>query len=132
MLSMHAFANVQKITGSIMARARSTEKTTEEQETLYPHPRKIAALEGHAEAKRILAESLKRGALHHAWLITGGKGIGKAIMKEMLRMGKGLGCVNAWVLTDKNNVAANGLYKSVGGNFSDEETVMYEFEINEE
>ena len=58
-----------------------------------------------------------------------GKGIGKAIMNEMLNLGKGLGCVNAWVLTDKNNVAANGLYKSVGGSISDEETVMYEFDV---
>lgn len=56
-----------------------------------------------------------------------GRGIAKAIMKEMLRLGKGLGCVNAWVLTDRNNTAAVGLYKSVGGNFSEEETVMYEF-----
>ncbi|MEW6086400.1 MAG: GNAT family N-acetyltransferase [Chloroflexota bacterium] len=61
-----------------------------------------------------------------------GKGIAKAIMNEMLNMGKGLGCVNAWVLTDKNNTAANGLYKSVGGKFSEEETVMYEFGISEE
>lgn len=61
-----------------------------------------------------------------------GRGIGKAIMNEMLNLGKALGCVNAWVLTDKNNTAANGLYKSVGGNFSDEETVLYEFRINEE
>lgn len=61
-----------------------------------------------------------------------GKGIGKAIMNEMLKLGKGLGCVNAWVLTDKNNTAANGLYKSVGGKFSEEETVMYEFGISEE
>lgn len=61
-----------------------------------------------------------------------GKGIGKAIMNEMLKLGKRLGCVNAWVLTDKNNAAANGLYKSVGGSFSDEETVLYEFRINTE
>ncbi len=60
-----------------------------------------------------------------------GKGIGKAIMKEMLNVGKQLGCVNAWVLTDKNNAAANGLYKSIGGNFSNEETVMYEFRIDQ-
>jgi ribosomal protein S18 acetylase RimI-like enzyme len=57
-----------------------------------------------------------------------GKGVGKAIMNEMLNLGKQLGCVNAWVLTDKNNIAANGLYKSVGGRVSEEETVMYEFE----
>lgn len=61
-----------------------------------------------------------------------GKGIAKAIMNEMLKLGKGLSCVNAWVLTDKNNTAANGLYKSVGGKFSEEETVMYEFGISEE
>ncbi len=61
-----------------------------------------------------------------------GKGIAKAIMNEMLNMGKRLGCVNAWVLTDKNNTAANGLYKSVGGKISEEETVMYEFGISGE
>lgn len=61
-----------------------------------------------------------------------GKGIAKAIMNEMLNLGKQLGCVNAWVLTDKNNTAAKGLYKSVGGNFSDEETVMYEFKISKQ
>lgn len=61
-----------------------------------------------------------------------GKGIGKAIMNEMLKLGKRFNCVNAWVLTDKNNVAANGLYKSVGGNISDEGTVMYEFATNDE
>ena len=61
-----------------------------------------------------------------------GKGVGKAIMEEMLSLGRRLGCVNAWVLTDKNNTAANGLYKSVGGLSSEEETVMYEFPLDEE
>ena len=61
-----------------------------------------------------------------------GKGIAKAIMKEILNLGKRLGCVNAWVLTDKNNTAAVGLYKSVGGNFTDEETVMYVFGNDQE
>jgi aminoglycoside 6'-N-acetyltransferase I len=56
-----------------------------------------------------------------------GKGIGKAIMTEILRLAGTIGCVNAWVLTDKNNDAANGLYKSVGGLISEEETVMYGF-----
>jgi aminoglycoside 6'-N-acetyltransferase I len=56
-----------------------------------------------------------------------GRGIGKAIMKEMLQLGQSLGCINSWVLTDKTNTAANGLYKSVGGQISEEETVMYGF-----
>lgn len=59
-----------------------------------------------------------------------GRGIAKAILKEMVRLGNELGCANAWVLTDKNNIAANGLYRSVGGKFSEEETVMYVFDAN--
>ena len=53
------------------------------------------------------------------------QGIGTAIMKEMLRLGQDLGCKIAWVLTEKENEAANGLYKSVGGVGSD--AVMFEF-----
>ncbi|MBN8532068.1 MAG: DNA polymerase III subunit delta' [Alphaproteobacteria bacterium] len=60
-----------------MARTRSTEKA-EEQEELFPHPRRITALEGHEAARRMMAEGLARGALHHAWLITGSRGVGKA------------------------------------------------------
>jgi aminoglycoside 6'-N-acetyltransferase I len=55
------------------------------------------------------------------------QGVGKAIMREMLQLAKQLGCVNAWVLTDRSNAAANALYKSVGGQIADGDTVMYEF-----
>jgi aminoglycoside 6'-N-acetyltransferase I len=57
-----------------------------------------------------------------------GKGIGKKIMREMLKVGIQLGWVNAWVLTDRNNSTANGLYSSLGGKISGEETVVHEFE----
>ena len=59
-----------------------------------------------------------------------GKGVGKAIMNELLRLGKQLGCVNAWVLTDRSNTAANRLYQSTGGQVAEGDTVMYEFEID--
>jgi aminoglycoside 6'-N-acetyltransferase I len=59
------------------------------------------------------------------------KGVGKAIMHEMLQLGRQLGCVNAWVLTDRSNAAANALYRSVGGQVADGDTVMYEFETAE-
>ena len=55
------------------------------------------------------------------------KGVGKAVMREMLRLGQRLGCVNAWVLTDRSNAAANALYHSVGGRAAEGDTVMYEF-----
>ena len=59
------------------------------------------------------------------------KGIGKALMKEMLLLGQELGCKTAWVLTEKDNIPANGIYKSVGGNVDEGDTVMYEFDIKE-
>ncbi len=55
------------------------------------------------------------------------KGIAKAIMKEIFQLGKNLGCTVAWVLTEKDNLAANKLYQSAGGENS--ETVMYEFKL---
>jgi len=58
-------------------------------------------------------------------------GIGKAIMKEMLNLGYGLGCRNAWVLTDRSNEPANRLYTSTGGQIGEEDTVMYEFDLPE-
>lgn len=55
------------------------------------------------------------------------KGIAKAMIKELFLLGKNLGCVNAWVLTESDNLPANRLYQSVGGEKS--EAVMYEFKI---
>lgn len=55
------------------------------------------------------------------------KGIGKAILKELFQLGKSLGCNTAWVGTDKDNLAANKLYQSLGGEIS--ETVMYDFKL---
>lgn len=57
-----------------------------------------------------------------------GQGIGKAIMKEMLRLGNQLGCKTAWTLTESDNTPANRLYKSAGGKADEGDTVMYEFE----
>ena len=44
----------------------------------FPHPRSTARLFGHASAERIMAEALASNKHHHAWLITGPEGIGKA------------------------------------------------------
>jgi aminoglycoside 6'-N-acetyltransferase I len=57
------------------------------------------------------------------------QGIGKAILKELLQLGRGLGCKNAWVLTDRSNEPANRLYMSAGGQVDSGETVLYEFDI---
>jgi DNA polymerase-3 subunit delta' len=46
----------------------------------FPHPRHTAALFGHQGAERALAEALAGGRMHHAWLLAGAKGIGKATL----------------------------------------------------
>lgn len=58
-----------------------------------------------------------------------GRGIGRAIMKGMLELGRELGCKNAWVLTDRGNEPANRLYRSAGGIADEEDTLMYEFDL---
>ena len=45
-----------------------------------PHPRETALLIGHAAAEAEFLSAFRRGRLHHAWLITGPKGVGKATL----------------------------------------------------
>ena len=45
-----------------------------------PHPRKSKKLIGHVQARTMFFDSLKSGKLHHAWLINGPAGIGKATL----------------------------------------------------
>ena len=44
----------------------------------FPHPRHSMDIFGHDQAQKIFATSLQSGRLHHAWLLTGPEGIGKA------------------------------------------------------
>jgi GNAT superfamily N-acetyltransferase len=44
-----------------------------------------------------------------------GRGIGKAILRELLDHARRLGCSEAWVLTDRANHVAMRLYSSTGG-----------------
>ena len=43
-----------------------------------PHPRDVFTLQGHEEAEAAFEASRARGRLHHAWLLTGPEGVGKA------------------------------------------------------
>lgn len=66
-----------------MARARVIDADTEappEADGLegWPHPRETAEVYGHAAAERVVADAIGSGRMHHAWLMTGTEGIGKA------------------------------------------------------
>lgn len=45
-----------------------------------PEPRSNPLLLGHAAAEATLAEAARAGRLHHAWLLTGPEGVGKATL----------------------------------------------------
>jgi ribosomal protein S18 acetylase RimI-like enzyme len=43
------------------------------------------------------------------------QGIGKALMQAILEEAKQSGCSEAWVLTERDNLAAMAMYRSAGG-----------------
>jgi DNA polymerase-3 subunit delta' len=45
-----------------------------------PHPRETFRFIGHAAEERALADALRGGRMHHAWLLAGPKGVGKATL----------------------------------------------------
>ncbi|WP_431299170.1 DNA polymerase III subunit delta' [Tabrizicola sp. BL-A-41-H6] len=45
-----------------------------------PHPRETAHLYGHAAAEAEVLSAFTTGRLHHAWMLTGPKGVGKATL----------------------------------------------------
>jgi aminoglycoside 6'-N-acetyltransferase I len=57
------------------------------------------------------------------------RGLGAAVVDALLDEGRRIGCVNAWVLTDRTNAAAMALYESCGGEAAKGDTVMFEFPL---
>ena len=45
-----------------------------------PHPRETGAIFGHVEAQAAFQQAFTSGRLHHAWMLTGPKGVGKATL----------------------------------------------------
>ncbi|HVH11797.1 MAG TPA: GNAT family N-acetyltransferase [Longimicrobium sp.] len=60
-------------------------------------------------------------ATHQGW------GLACRLMRTLLDHGRSLGCVQAWVGTDRDNAAANRLYASAGG--VPEAFVLYAFDL---
>jgi ribosomal protein S18 acetylase RimI-like enzyme len=61
-----------------------------------------------------------------------GRGVGKSVIRALLQHGEGLGCAEAWVLTERSNHAAMRLYASTGGQEASEDAVMFTFFLNAE
>ena len=57
-----------------------------------------------------------------------GRGLGKDLLRSILETARGIGCGEAWVLTDRSNIAAMRLYSSSGGTEPSDQ-VMYTFPL---
>ena len=57
------------------------------------------------------------------------RGIGKALMQAILEEAKRSGCTEAWVLTERDNLAAMAMYTSAGGAESSPDPVMFTFQL---
>jgi len=59
------------------------------------------------------------------------RGIATNAVAALLAEARKLGCTEAWVLTDEDNTAARGLYRSVGGVETAHLMVSFQLESNE-
>jgi ribosomal protein S18 acetylase RimI-like enzyme len=60
-----------------------------------------------------------------------GRGVARAIRQRLLDVARAIGCVEAWVLTDRTNEAALRLYKSSGGIEASSDQVMLTFRLQD-
>jgi ribosomal protein S18 acetylase RimI-like enzyme len=60
------------------------------------------------------------------------RGVARALIAELKRVGSELGCVSMWVLTDEGNAAAMALYRSTGGSWEGDASVMFEYHFADE
>ncbi len=58
------------------------------------------------------------------------QGVAKQLLYALLDHAARLGCCEAWVLTDRTNLAAMKLYGSVGGTERGQDQVMFSFGLN--
>ena len=53
-----------------------------------------------------------------------GKGVAKQLLSMMLAHGRDMGCAEAWVVTEPENVPANALYRSIADEGDAEPTLL--------
>ena len=57
------------------------------------------------------------------------RGVARALIDELKRLGRERGCAAIWVLTDEENAAAMGLYAGTGGTWNGDRQVMFEYDL---
>ena len=60
-----------------------------------------------------------------------GRGLGTRLLRAVFAVAQGLGCVEAWVLTDRANTAAMRLYAVAGSTEAPTDHVMFTFRLDD-
>ena len=60
------------------------------------------------------------------------RGLGTGLLHSVLAVARGLGCAEAWVLTDRANPAAIRLYTAAGSTEAPTDSVMFTFRLDTE
>jgi ribosomal protein S18 acetylase RimI-like enzyme len=58
-------------------------------------------------------------------------GVARALIEELIRVGRENACSTVWVLTNEDNEAAMGLYSRTGGRWDGTKQVMFEFDLDD-
>lgn len=94
----------------------------------------ILALENHSPVGFALAYLLDRVDRNQTMMLFyeivvsdnhRGHGLGTKMVNELKRIGHDLNVMKIWVLTNKSNAAAVGLYESTGARRADDDDVMF-------
>jgi GNAT superfamily N-acetyltransferase len=59
------------------------------------------------------------------------QGLGQRLMNAVFDVARELGCAEAWVLTERENIAAMNLYSAVGNESAPSDCVMFTFSLEE-
>jgi ribosomal protein S18 acetylase RimI-like enzyme len=59
-----------------------------------------------------------------------GRGVGTALVQALLGVARELGCHEAWVLTERDNLPAMRLYTSLGGEQAPQDAVLFAFRLD--
>jgi aminoglycoside 6'-N-acetyltransferase I len=59
-----------------------------------------------------------------------GRGLGTRLLRAVFAVARGLGCAEAWVLTDRANTAAMRLYAAAGSAEAPTDHVMFTFKLD--
>ena len=59
-----------------------------------------------------------------------GRGLGTRLLRALFDVARGLGCAEAWVLTDRANTAAMRLYAAAGSTETPTDHVMFTFKLD--